>query len=428
MSMQNESERRELENKYYGYISYFLKIKKFEKIRKLIEKSIDLDIFINPRKIPNRIEIVSNLLIECIRNLNLGEIFNILRFVNKYNLVDKDLTDSELKIVENIKNDSLFISNLIDLFGSVSNSFILYVRKLMPSNLYRYYDNYFSEYSFYSNDGYDIDLILNYLNEYNVYGLSIKLLGNLEDFICSFNKNYVNKNEKLIEFKFANKKHLVSPKNILNNIKKNTSHEQYKFYNLSMVILYGIGPQGFGFTFSTPKGEVIEICSDVKENEAIIIKYKEFLTEQFLLKLKQELIDLNIEGSITDKLILYLLELLKPKNLINFYKKEEILRKIKFFFDSNISISIDKKEHLQKLINKISKRISKILRPIEMIDQFKARMELLADGKLRSEDIAKLTSLKEKSHYDVLRERVFLQYIVDWFHKIYLDKEVDIKD
>ena len=422
--MQNESERRELENKYYRYISYFLKNKKFENIRKLIEKSTDLDIFINPRKIPNRIEIVSNLLIECIRNLNLGEIFNILRFVNKYDLVDKDLTDSELKIVENIKDDSLFITNLIDLFGIISNSFILYVRKVMPSNLYSYYNNYFSEFSFYSNDSYDINLILNYLNEYNVYGLTIKLLGNLEDFISSFNEKYVNNNEKFIEFKFANKRHLVSPKNILKNMKKIASREQYKFYSLSMVTLYGIGPQGFGFTFSTPKGEVIEICSDVKENEAIIIKYKEFLTEQFLLKLKQELINLNIKGSIIDKLNLYLLELLKPKNLINYYKKDEILRKIKYFFDSNISISI---EHFQKLINKISKRVSKILRPIEMIDQFKARMDLLADGKLRSEDIAKLTSLKEKSHYDVLRERVFLQYIVDWFYKMYLEEEADIK-
>ncbi len=422
--MQNESERRELENKYYRYISYFLKNKKFENIRKLIEKSTDLDIFINPRKIPNRIEIISNLLIECIRNLNLGEIFNILRFVNKYDLVDKDLTDSELKIVENIKDDSLFITNLIDLFGIISNSFILYVRKVMPSNLYSYYNNYFSEFSFYSNDSYDINIILNYLNEYNVYGLTIKLLGNLEDFISSFNEKYVNNNEKFIEFKFANKRHLVSPKNILKNMKKIASREQYKFYSLSMVTLYGIGPQGFGFTFSTPKGEVIEICSDVKENEAIIIKYKEFLTEQFLLKLKQELINLNIKGSIIDKLNLYLLELLKPKNLINYYKKDEILRKIKYFFDSNISISI---EHFQKLINKISKRVSKILRPIEMIDQFKARMDLLADGKLRSEDIAKLTSLKEKSHYDVLRERVFLQYIVDWFYKMYLEEEADIK-
>ncbi|MFX0024978.1 MAG: hypothetical protein ACFE8M_01080 [Candidatus Hermodarchaeota archaeon] len=427
MSIQSESKRRELENKYHGYISYFLKNKKFEKVGELIEKSTDLDVFIDPRKIPNRFEIISNLLVECIRNLNLGEIFNILRFVNKYDLVDKDLTDSELKIVENIKKDSLFITNLIDLFGIVSNSFILYVRKAMPSNLYNYYINFFSEFSYYSNHSYDINLILNYLNEYNVYGLTVKLLGNLEDFITSFNKKYMNKDEKFFEFMFANKKHLVSPKNILKNMKRIASQEQYKFYSLSMIILYGIGPQGFGFTFSTPKGEVIEICSDVKENDAIIIKYKQFLTEQFLLKLKQELIDLNVEGSIIDKLNAYLLELLKPKNLINYYKKEEILSKIKYFFESNISILINKNEHFQKLIYKISKRISKILRPIEMIDQFKARMDLLADGKLRSEDIAKLTSLKEKSHFDVLRERVFLQYIVDWFYEIYLEKEADVK-
>ena len=428
MSIQSESKRRELENKYHGYLSYFLKNKKFEKVRELVEKSTDLDIFIDPRKIPNRFEIISNLLVECIRNLNLGEIFNILRFVNKYDLVDKDLTDSELKIVDNIKNDFLFFTNLIDLFGIVSNSFILYVRQAMPSNLYNYYKNFFSEFSYYSNDSYDINLILNYLNEYNIYGLTVKLLGNLEDFITSFNKKYANSDEKFFEFIFANKKHLVSPKNILKNMKRIASREQYKFYSLSMVILYGIGPQGFGFTFSTPKGEVIEICSDVKENEAIIIKYKQFLTEQFLLKLEQELIDLNVEGSIIDKLNTYLLELLKPKNLINYYRKEEILSKIEYFFESNISISINKNEHFQKLINKISKRISKILRPIEMIDQFKARMDLLADGKLRSEDIAKLTSLKEKSHYDVLRERVFLQYIVNWFYKIYLEKEADIKD
>jgi hypothetical protein len=411
---------RIFEEKYYKNLSQSLEKKEFKKIENLIDNSINLDIFIDPKKIPNRFEIISNLLVDCIQTLNLGEIFNILRFTNKYNLVDKELTNSELKVVNNIKKDHLFISNLIDLFGNVSNSFIIYIRNVMPFNLLYYYNNYFSEYSFYSNDGYDINLILNYLNDYNIYGLNVKLLGNLDDFFNSLRKRVENESEKFIEFRFANKNHLVSPKSLYQNLDKIIIHKEYNFYSLSMVILYGIGPQGLGFTFSTPKGEVIEICSDIKQNEAIIIKYKQFLTEQFLSKLNKDLQNLKISDLIIRKLDAYLMELLKPKNLINYYKKDAILQKINHFFDFNISNSLDVKDKVQKLIPKISKSITKILRPIKIIDQFKVRMDLIAESKLRSEDIAKLTSLKEKSNYDVLRERFFLQYIVDWFHELFL--------
>jgi hypothetical protein len=46
-------------------------------------------------------------------------------------------------------------------------------------------------------------------------------------------------------------------------------------------------------------------------------------------------------------------------------------------------------------------------------------MDLVASGKLKSEDLAKLTSLRGKSHYDVLRERIFLQNKPKWFFKDY---------
>jgi hypothetical protein len=55
-----------------------------------------------------------------------------------------------------------------------------------------------------------------------------------------------------------------------------------------------------------------------------------------------------------------------------------------------------------------------------MEDQFKTRMNLILKDEMKSEDIAKMTSLRQKSHYDVLRERFFFQYIVDWFYKIYI--------
>ncbi|MFX1408549.1 MAG: hypothetical protein ACFFBW_16480, partial [Promethearchaeota archaeon] len=171
--------------------------------------------------------------------------------------------------------------------------------------------------------------------------------------------------------------------------------------------------------YSTPKGELVEICSDMKENEAIIIKYKQFLKQQFLKRLGKELTKLKIE--IREEIIDYLSSVLNPKELINYAKRDEILSKVEKFISE---LSLFKSEiKYKRFIEKISNSVSIILRPIKMIDQFKARMNLVNENKLKSEDIAKLTSLKKKTHYDILRERFFFQYIVDWFYTIYLNKK-----
>ena len=88
----------------------------------------------------------------------------------------------------------------------------------------------------------------------------------------------------------------------------------------------------------------------------------------------------------------------------------------------------EQEKKIDELINKISDALSLILREIKLEDQFKTRMDLVVEDQIRSEDVAKLTSLRGKSHYDVLRERFFFQYIVKWFHEIYLREIQKFKD
>ena len=118
----------------------------------------------------------------------------------------------------------------------------------------------------------------------------------------------------------------------------------------------------------------------------------------------------------------FLSEVLKPDELINYFKKDLIVKRITQFLDELKDHSDFQEAKLQDLIDKIEKAIIIILRPIDLIDQFRCRMELIEEGKLKSEDIAKLTSLKDKSHYDVLRERFFFQNQIEWFFRLYSDE------
>ncbi|KKM66125.1 hypothetical protein LCGC14_1484270, partial [marine sediment metagenome] len=203
--------------------------------------------------------------------------------------------------------------------------------------------------------------------------------------------------------------------------------DDYNFYSLSMVIFGGLGPEGFGFTYSTPKGEVIEICSNQKETEAIIIQFKQYLKKKFLDKLEKEMDSLEIDFDIRRKVINFLSEVINPEDLISYYNKDSILRKIRnFLFQFDEFQEIDQAQVEEILLN-ISLAISIILKSVKLKDQFMTRMDLVASGKLKSEDLAKLTSLRGKSHYDVLRERIFLQNKPKWFFKDYPEEIKELK-
>ncbi len=330
----------------------------------------------------------------------------------------------------------------------------------MPQNLYNYFKR--SSISFFPDYEGLMDYIKNsFFNQYTVYGLNVRnlipienlnnkgVLSPIENFLIEIQKKQnenQNKDKNFIEIKVSykyhiyyydteeehdqlvEKIHLVSPKNILKYKNKIIDKNNYNFYNLSMVVLGGLGPQGLGFTYSTPKGEVIEICSDQSEAEAIIIKYKQYLKRQFLIKLEKELNSYGFDEILKNKILKFLSDVLSKKELINYYKKESIIKKIEIFLEQIEDFRYEFKSELQELINKISAAISIILRRIELKDQFMTRIDLVAEDKIKPEDIAKLTSLKGKSHYDVLRERFFYQHIVDWFYELYYnDKLKNIK-
>ena len=292
-----------------------------------------------------------------------------------------------------------------------------------------------------------------FFNQYTIYGLSVRYLSSKKQFIDTFKKYYYSPNnqenweqintnykrKKFIEFNVIYKtiyfgdeeeqkyrefkKHFISPENILINLDNIMANDNYNFYSISMVLLGGLGPQGLGFTYSTPNGEIIEICSDQKETEAIIIKFKQFLRNKFLGKLDKELSNLDIKVGIRQCIIDFLTEILSNKEIVNYYDKDSILKKIRHYLYQIDGIQQIQISELEDIIDKISKAITLILRKIKLKDQFITRMELVAKGKIKSEDIAKLTSLKGKSHYDVLRERFFFQYIIDWFYDVYIKEK-----
>ncbi|MFX1301892.1 MAG: hypothetical protein ACFE9X_00900 [Promethearchaeota archaeon] len=449
-----------LEKTYYEDLSDCLKSGQFESFKNLLNVSIDFNLFIDIKKIPNRFNIISNLLLQCIEKISmgyhtstLGEIIDILRFCNEYNLFDKELSELERKELGDLKKDPLLIANLLDLFDRVSDSLILYIYKKMPYDLYTYFTKRQDQASqYFSNIDNWMYFIKNvFFNQYSIYGLSVKYLSPVKKFIDEFEKNHLDYKESLrnkeeqqldndreiisfdasyvirtfyddIEEEYEHreiKRHLVSPKNILKNISKIQENNNYNFYNLSMVLLGGLGPQGLGFTYSTPKGEVVEICSDIKQNEAIIIKFKKFLKTQFIEKLEKEMKSIHLKVITIKKVVNYLTEVLDKNDLISFFEKKFILSNIEsFLLDENEEINFSD-NNLKRLVNKISNAINAILRPIKMMDQYKARMFLVTSGLLKSEDIAKLTSLKKKSHYDILRERFFFQYITNWTYELY---------
>ncbi|MFX1366220.1 MAG: hypothetical protein ACFFCE_06975 [Promethearchaeota archaeon] len=421
--------RTSLKKAYYNALSRCLYTMRFDEFSQLFNNSDKIGIFIDISNI-DAVRIISQLHVDGIKIGDTGRIIKLVSFFNKYNLFERKFTAEEYKIIQEIKEtDKLLINTLKDLFGNVTDSLIYYVCKIMPQD----YIVWLREREFVV----DPNFLKNWTDNFSIYGLSVRNLGRVEDFIkkvetkqssensdkdfitLEFNPRYIisyNGQRILREY---HEIHLVYPENIMKNKEKILDKENYNFYSLSMVIFGGLGPEGFGFTYSTPKGEVIEICSDQRETEAIIIKFKQYLKRKFLDKLEEEMVSLKINVDIRRKVIKYLSDIINPKDLISYHDKNSILKKIRNFLFQFDEFQKIRESELEEILLNISIAISIILKNVKLKDQFMTRMELIVSNKLKSEDLAKLTSLKGKSHYDVLRERIFLQNKPKWFFKDY---------
>ena len=121
-----------LERTYYGALSNCLVSSRFNEFGQLFNYSDKLGIFIDISNI-NIAEIITRLHIDGLNAGDRGRIIELVRFFNKYNLFERNFTTEQLKIIQEIKKDDKVLSiNLKDLFGTVSDSLIYYICKMMP--------------------------------------------------------------------------------------------------------------------------------------------------------------------------------------------------------------------------------------------------------------------------------------------------------
>ncbi|MHA1300060.1 MAG: hypothetical protein ACTSO9_11620 [Candidatus Helarchaeota archaeon] len=392
------------------------------------------------QKIKNLREKIGSLLVytlqTCIQTSDFSIFFKILDISNKFNLIKytpeqkEDLTQEDSNII-----DSLILENLKDIFGNFDNNFYLFIRYDLPSLVLRLIANIAPPYL---EDLYDrerIEEVRAYVeNNFYLYGFRVRKVGLFDNYLKNYKKYRELYEEGYYSLRIRERSSLVTSRfffDVLNSIQE--THliredvfkeivEKYKKKNfvfgypcISMVVSGGIGPQGKGFAYLTPKNEVIEICSDASQNKAYIIEFKKFLKSMFLSKLEDKLKEQNINEHLIIE-ILQALDSLIEVDIVSSEHLNLIWDKIEEYFIKKIGKSSINEEFILFL----KESIFKILVPIKIEDQFKTRMNLIKENKLDPTDISKLVSLGDISHFDILCQRRFFLNLLENIMETYL--------
>jgi len=438
MSLPNEQYLKQL-NRYLttGNILAFERL-----VNRLQDDGINLDL----TQIPNIERKISDLVIAyLIPNYNIEEVFAILQFANDYQL----FSGTSIKPIISLspQERALTIANLESMFGPLSKGFLDFIVNTLANKI----SDIIVNPAFLTNSAFlqfedEIPLsrkieFLHYLiDNYSYYGLRSRKIGNFKEYYKrykkhreKFDKDYyafeIEKSEELdsmssrliLFFQPAYEKHLINA-TLLERVKKKFELGEYgyEFPLVSMVIYGGLGPEGKGFTYLVPPtAEIIEICSDAKQTKAYVIEYKKYLKSIFLKKLEKHMQTWNLPENLKIETFKFLdanirTELVHIDDIVTLLE-EDIISYLREKVDPYLT---------DDFIAFLKKSLIEILLPVKMEDQFKIRMDLIKNNKLSETEVAKLASLGNVSHYDLLNQRFFFQNLINNIERILKKKHL----
>ncbi len=410
-----------------GFIELFNSISKQE-------LSLDFQKIINLKEKLGGLLVVA--LQSSIQTSDFSSFFKILSIINKYQLAKQDKTKEEISNIDtSIASDS-FLENLHNLFGTFTSDFISFIKNDLPIFNMRFLMGFTPEFLLEISQKDRIAEIKSYVeNNFYLYGFRVRKVGNFDSYL----KNYYNNRKpykesgyyslrikggaSLISSRFffefydsIRETHLIR-EDVFNSIIEQYQNEEsvFGYPCVSMVVSGGIGPQGKGFAYLTPHSEVIEVCSDARQNKAYIIEFKKFLKSRFLSELEKKLQTRGIDIGLIEEIIDFLNSLIKVE-FVSSLQINLVWDKIEAYLEEKL----EKADISEEFIVFLEKSIYNILVPVKIEDQFKTRMDLIKDNKLSASDISKLVSLGSISHFDILCQRRFFLNLLDNMMVIYL--------
>ncbi|MFX1295815.1 MAG: hypothetical protein ACFFD2_13305 [Promethearchaeota archaeon] len=434
-------------NQYLEELNGFIKRGHLNAFERLIDRLQDDGISIDPSQIPNIDRKISYLVREhLVPNYNIKEVFRVLQFANDFQLFRSSSKQPLFKLLP--QDRTFIISNLQSLFGPLSDGFLEFIVYCLANTLAENVENpnFLSGTNLIENIiltiPRKIEFLYQLIDNYTYSGLRTRKIGTFKQYIKmykrlreKFNENYYTfeiEKQELSEldsiysgyfffFQPSSEKHLIYAP-LLEQVKQKYERQeyQYEYPIISMVVHGGTGPEGKGFAYLSPQtAEIIEVCSDAKQTKAYIIEYKKYLKSIFLQKLENHMYSWDI----SEKL---------KKEIYNFFNDNIHTKMVGY---SDIETLLDKEilDYLQDKIKSyitssflafLLKSFQEILIPVQMEDQFKVRMDLIKMNKLSETEIAKLVSLGNISHFDVLNQRNFFLNLVNNISRIFKKKNL----